>query len=1088
MAKIKVTDIEGRLKKIGLSKKQIEIFLGFVHEKFWRQTLDEYDKLEIVRKSLDSEDMIYLLLKVGKKSYDVNLEIVDNKIEYFCNCNHREKERGCSHAGAALIFKLLKNEKDDFNTKLKVEGKKDNELKETEIEKAKNGLLYFKELFPEKTIEEKRNMIYFNFEDFGSDNQLLKIQKGIVKKNGMYGTPMKFFGKDFNFMKWDISSNVRRALTYMHEGDNFGIGYSSSGFSKSSFYDINTDLMMPVLRDLYFEEQEVILGAVFNSENFKISWEIKKNKKGSYNIEPFFICGKKKKSLINMNLMEIGSTSLWVFDLDNRCFYGYKDSEDLEVARSIIRFPKKLEFSEAELKKFFSKYYQNVLNGFDFKVSSDLTRERKIISPTPKLYLEKSGSGVRIKLRFDYANREINYFSKNKEIIIVEKNIIYDIERDLEYEDGIVELLNDYNIVTDDELDEFVLEGDLVDFVTLNVPQISKEGIKVLGEEKIFNFKVVKNKPEMKMKVTESNDWFNIKGTVKFGTDEITVDEVLSAIFKNKRFVDLGLGKKGVIPKEWINSLKNFSGFVDIEGDNPKLSKNHISIMNTIIEMANTTTLAPNVSKVISGFQNFDKIKETKLPKKVNAKLRPYQKAGYDWLNFLREYNFNGILADDMGLGKTLQTLSILQKIKDEKKKLPLLVVVPTSLVFNWKNEIKKFTPDLSVYVHHGQKRIALSNKNSKKKFKEVLKNNDIIITTYGVLRNDLELFTEEIFEYIVLDEAHVIKNPLSISAKSVYALKGKNKLIISGTPIQNNLIELWSLFNFLNPGYLGGYDFFKENFVLPIERGHDKTVSESLRNMIAPFLLRRTKDIISDELPDKTEMILRSNFNEEEKEVYESWKEYYRHEIKTSIKENGLNKSKMKILEGLTKLRQVCLHPKMVDVNYKGRSAKFDLLMMEIKKVMDHGHKVLVFSSFVKMLTIVKEEMKENNLRYSYLDGKTKNRELIVNEFQESESAEAFLISIKAGGLGLNLTSADYVFIIDPWWNPAVEMQAMDRAHRIGQKNKVFVYKMIADNTIEDKILKLQESKKKLVKDIVVEEEGLVKNINIKDIESIFG
>jgi SNF2 family DNA or RNA helicase len=421
--------------------------------------------------------------------------------------------------------------------------------------------------------------------------------------------------------------------------------------------------------------------------------------------------------------------------------------------------------------------------------------------------------------------------------------------------------------------------------------------------------------------------------------------------------------------------------------------------------------------------------------------------------------------------------------MKDENVKNPFLIVVPTSLVFNWKNEIEKFTPNMNFYIHHGANR-----ENDKKKFNELLQKNDLIITTYGILRNDLKLFSDIKFEYIVLDEAHIIKNPMSISAKTVYSLKGKNKLVISGTPIQNNLTELWSLFNFLNPGYLGGYNFFKENFVSLIEKNEDKTVNDSLKKLISPFLLRRTKKVISDELPEKNEMILRSSFSEPEREIYDNWRDYYKNEINTNISNNGLGKSKIKILEGLMKLRQICLHPKLIDTEYTGSSAKFDLLMMEIEKVLSEGHKVLIFSSFVKMLSIVRKEFEEKGIKYFYLDGQTKNRENIVSKFQESSNAHPFLISIKAGGLGLNLTGADYVFIIDPWWNPAVEMQAMDRAHRIGQKNKVFVYKMIAENTIEEKILKLQDSKKKLVNDLIVEEKSLVKDINIEDIKEIFG
>ena len=279
----------------------------------------------------------------------------------------------------------------------------------------------------------------------------------------------------------------------------------------------------------------------------------------------------------------------------------------------------------------------------------------------------------------------------------------------------------------------------------------------------------------------------------------------------------------------------------------------------------------------------------------------------------------------------------------------------------------------------------------------------------------------------------------------------------------------------------------FKENFVLPIEVEKDENAVRILKKMVGPFLMKRSKDVIADELPEKTEQVLKSEFNEEERIVYENWKTHYSSEITQSIKEKGFGRSKMKVLEGITKLRQVCLHPKMVDKNYTGSSAKFDLLMLEVEKVLSKGHKVLIFSSFVKMLSIIQDEFKKKGIIYSYLDGKSKNREKIVKDFQESKIALPFLISIKAGGVGINLTSADYVFVVDPWWNPAVEMQAMDRAHRIGQTKPVFVYKMIAEDSIEEKILELQESKKNLVNDVIQIEKGIAKEMDSKMIEEIF-
>src|SRR3989339_881337 len=809
MVNLKNKDIKEILSNLGLDEKSITTFCKYINEKDWFEAIKIYKKLEITRKNLDSKDKIYVLLKVDNKGYDVNLEIDKDKLIHFCNCSHREDDNGCEHAGAVLLYKMLQKEKNDFNHKI------GNILLSKEKEK---DLDYFKGLFPNIPNVEKKSMIYFNFEEFNKDRQLIK-----------------FVTKDFDSPKWQISKNTRNVLRFIDEGDNYGISYTNLGFIKTKFNDVSTDLMMPILRRSYFEEQEIILGAVFSNDKFKIVWEIEKKDDLLYTLEPFFVTKKTKK----------------------------------------------LELNEEELKDFFSKYYQKILNNFDFNISDDLQRKSKCVIPKATLYLERLDNKIKIKLKFDYASREVNYFSSNKEIILVEKNIIYNIPRDFEQEDEIVEQLNSMGVITHDELDYFVIEGDLIDFVMEKIPKIIEKGIQIMGEEKLFNFKVVKHKPTMNLNITKKVDWLDIKGTIKFGQDSVDIQDVLETIFKNKRFIDLSDGKKAVIPQEWINSLKCYSGLVQLENSQAKLSQYHMAILNNLIEFSADVSMDNNVQKMLTIFKEFEKIKPEKISKNVHAELRPYQKAGYDWLCFLNKSGFNGILADDMGLGKTLQTLSLFQKIKDEKNKntKPLLVITPTSLVFNWKNEIQKFTPNLKVYVHHGTKRI-----NSNQKIQEIIKNNDLIITTYGVLKNDLELFSKITFEYIVLDEAHIIKNPQSINAKSVCSLNGKNKLAISGTPIQNNLMELWSLFNFLNPGYLGGYNFFKETFMFPIEKNQDKDVNASLKKIISPFLLRRTKKIIADELPEKNEIILKSDFSESERRNYDEWKEYYKEEIKVSI------------------------------------------------------------------------------------------------------------------------------------------------------------------------------------------------------------
>ncbi|NCC70771.1 DEAD/DEAH box helicase, partial [bacterium] len=339
----------------------------------------------------------------------------------------------------------------------------------------------------------------------------------------------------------------------------------------------------------------------------------------------------------------------------------------------------------------------------------------------------------------------------------------------------------------------------------------------------------------------------------------------------------------------------------------------------------------------------------------------------------------------------------------------------------------------------------------------------------------------------IILDESQQIKNPSTRIAKAVYSLKAKNKLVMTGTPIENNLVELWSQFSFLNPGFLGKFDFFKNNFLKKISEEKDKEKMLALKNMINPFLLMRKKKLVAKELPEKQISILYCEMNEKQRKFYEIWKNKIREEIKDAIEEGGFLNAKLKILQGLTRLRQICNHPKLVDESYIGSSSKIDLIFDQIQEIIEEGHKILIFSSFIGMLKIVKEKFDVLNIDYSYLDGQSKNRQDIVNEFIENEKKKIFLISIKAGGLGLNLTVADYVFIIDPWWNPAIEMQAIDRVHRIGQKKNVFVYKTIVKDSVEEKIIELQESKKELIENLISSEEGIFKNLNQKDIDKIF-
>jgi SNF2 family DNA or RNA helicase len=402
---------------------------------------------------------------------------------------------------------------------------------------------------------------------------------------------------------------------------------------------------------------------------------------------------------------------------------------------------------------------------------------------------------------------------------------------------------------------------------------------------------------------------------------------------------------------------------------------------------------------------------------------------------------------------------------------------MPTSLIYNWTNEAKKFTPKLKIHTHTGtfrEKDIAVFNKA------------DVIITTYGITRVDIELMKEMYFNYVILDESQNIKNPSSKSFKAVKQLNSKYKLILSGTPVENTVNDLWTQMSFINPGLLGSQTFFQKDFVQPIEKKKDEEKAQKLQVLIKPFVMRRTKEQVATELPPKTENLFFSKMTDDQLEIYEQTKSEYRNELLKALETGDYSKSPIQMLQGLTKLRQIANHPALIDKDYEGESGKFEDVIHKLQSVVEAGHKVLVFSQFVKQLDLYRQYFDRHHIKYSYLDGSTMNRGKVVEEFKSEKEIQIFLISIKAGGVGLNLTEADYVFILDPWWNPAVEQQAIDRTHRIGQTKNVFIYKFITKDTVEEKILALQNKKLRVAKSLITTEESFMKSLSEADIKEI--
>ncbi len=681
---------------------------------------------------------------------------------------------------------------------------------------------------------------------------------------------------------------------------------------------------------------------------------------------------------------------------------------------------------------------------------------------------------VLFELSFNYGNYNFQADRLNKVSVSLEKNddeyVFHRISRNTEVEKAIIQKLDQSGLPLKNSrltisktkaFDWISNQRKLLESFELQQVQNGKKYF--LGESSID------------LEVNEGVDWFDLQATIRFGEFEIPFSVVRQHILKEKTEIKLPNGEFGVIPESWILRYKDLFAFTNNEDGSVKLNKIHLSLVRELKEgeLAKVT-----VSRKLEQLLDFERIEEFETPRSFKGQLRPYQLAGYNWLRFLEEYNFGGCLADDMGLGKTIQALSLLQHEKNSSPDSTSLLIMPTSLLYNWEMEVKKFTPKLKVLNYTGVNRTKKSEQFSKY---------DLVITSYGTTRIDAEILSEFYFNFIILDESQAIKNPESLISKKVRELKSRRKLILTGTPIENSTLDIWSQMSFLNPGLLGNEVFFRKEYLLPIEKKKDLVKIQKLNALIKPFILRRDKGQVASDLPEKVVNVRYCTMSEDQRKVYEQEKNAFRSRIMDVIETDGIARSHIMLLQGLSHLRQIANHPKMINPDYNGESGKLEEVTYMIESSLSKGHKVLIFSQFVKHLKIVSDYLDRQQLNYAYLDGSTKDRKGQVELFQNNDDFSIFLISLKAGGTGLNLTKADYVFLLDPWWNPAVEAQAIDRAHRIGQKQSVFAYKYITKDTIEEKILKLQEHKQKLASDLINVEESFVKSLSKVDIQNLF-
>ena len=604
------------------------------------------------------------------------------------------------------------------------------------------------------------------------------------------------------------------------------------------------------------------------------------------------------------------------------------------------------------------------------------------------------------------------------------------------------------------------------------VRALTNEGWHVEAEGKLY-----RTSGALSLEITSGVDWFDLEGGAQFGDTRVALPRLLRAIRQGEQTVRLDDGTLGIIPEEWMKKYGLLAGIATSEGQHLRFTRPQAGLLDALLASEPAVRADAVFEQVRQELRNFVGVRSADPPAEFTGRLRGYQREGLGWLYFLQRFGFGGCLADDMGLGKTIQVLALLESRRDlraqDRKQThrPSLVVVPRSLVFHWKKEALQFAPKLRILDHTGGGRL---------KPGDHFDAYDVVLTTYGTLRRDALQFKDLRFDYCILDEAQAIKNAGTLSAKAARLLSADHRLALSGTPVENHLGELWSLFEFLNPGMLGSASVFGR-----AGRNPDAATRSILARALRPFILRRTKGEVARELPPKTEQTIYCHLEPRDRKLYNELRDYYRSRLLKNVAQDGISQMKFQVLEALLRLRQAACHPGLIDKKKTAEpSAKIDTLLAQLDQVLEEGHKALVFSQFTSLLAIVRSRLDAAKIPYVYLDGKTRDREARVEQFQNDPNLKLFLISLKAGGLGLNLHAAEYVYILDPWWNPAVEAQAIDRAHRIGQTRQVFAYRLIARDTVEEKVLELQQTKRDLADAIITADNSLLHNLTREDLE----
>ena len=693
------------------------------------------------------------------------------------------------------------------------------------------------------------------------------------------------------------------------------------------------------------------------------------------------------------------------------------------------------------------------------------------------IYLTDRQHYVSITPVIKYGHVEIPVFSR-KQIFDTDQNgNEFRVERDVEQEIHFTSLIMRQHPKFEEQVQEqefFYLHKNKFldeDWFLAAFEEWRNHKITILGFNELEKNKLNAHKAVVSVNVASGIDWFSTGLTVQFGKQKASLKQLHKSIRNKSKYVQLDDGTQGILPAEWMKKIAGYLQYAEIEGEILKIPKiNFSEIRNLFDPEILSEEISGELDSYSAAFAEGSLIPEVAIPADLKAHLRDYQKEGLNWLSYLDDFNFGGCLADDMGLGKTIQVIAFILLQRTKQTHNTNLVVVPTSLLFNWQAEVEKFAPSIKIHTHYGANRV----KNTIH-FGQY----EIVLTTYGMLLSDIRHLKEYRFNYIFLDESQAIKNPGSERYKAARLLQARNRVVLTGTPVENNTFDIFGQLSFACPGLLGNKQHFRDIYSIPIDKFENSKRAAELRQKIRPFILRRTKKQVAKELPEKTEMVIYCEMGDDQRKLYNAREKELRDYISAKDEEE-IAKNSMHVLTGLTKLRLICNSPALLkeEEHYGDSSAKIEALMEQIENK-SPLHKILVFSQFVSMLNLVRNELEQKNISFEYLTGQTKDRAKRVNAFQDNPNIRVFLISLKAGGTGLNLTEADYVYLVDPWWNPAVENQAIDRCYRIGQNKHVIAVRLICPDTVEEKIMNLQKSKSKLADDLITTETSVFKSLS---------